>query len=136
MSSLPVQETLQFVALSMLCAVSFGLLVITATVLGVDVLHTRGAENLDLSFSLLAIGTLSGILLASFSAWRLLAPLESVYRRGGFSIVAGFATVLFMLVCIPVDQVFGRPGLLGLMILFGVGGWVLTRSLRRRGRGG
>jgi hypothetical protein len=123
--------------MAVLCAVSFGLLVITTTVLGVDALRARGEPgNLDLTFSLLAVGTLSGILLASFSAWRLLAPLESAYRRGGLSIVAGFTTVLLMLICIPVDQLFGRPGLLGLMILFCVTGWTLSRSLRRRGAAG
>ena len=123
---------LGFVAMAVLCAVSFGLLVITVTVLGVDVLRasSRGG-NLDLTFSLLVVGTLSGILLASFSAWRLLAPL-STYRRGGFSIVAGFATVLLMLICIPVNQLFGRPGLILLLFLFGLVAWALSRSLRRR----
>jgi hypothetical protein len=128
------QGALGFVARAVSCAVSFGLVVITATVLGVDALRTRtGPANLDLTFSLLAIGTLSGILLASFSAWRLLAPLESVYRRGGFSIVAGFATVLLMLICIPVNQLIGRPGLLLLLLLFGGAAWGLSRQLRRRG---
>lgn len=125
---------LGFIAMAILCAVSFGLLVITTTVLGVDALRTSGeASNLDLSFSLLVIGTLSGILLASFRTWRLLAPLESTYRRGGFSIVAGFATVLLMLICIPVNQLFGRAGLVLLLIFFGVTAWALSRSLRRRG---
>ena len=122
---------LGFVAMAVLCAVSFGLLVITMTVLGVDVLRASQGDNLDLTFSLLVVGTLSGILLASFSAWRLLAPL-SAYRRGGFSIVAGFATVLLMLICIPVNQLFGRPGLVLLLFLFGLAAWGLSRSLRRR----
>jgi hypothetical protein len=125
---------LGFIAMAVLCAVSFGLLVITTTVLGVDALRTSSeAGNLDLTFSLLVIGTLSGILLASFSTWRLLAPLESTYRRGGFSIVAGFATVVLMLICIPVNQLLGRPGLILLLIIFGTAAWTLSRSLRRRG---
>jgi hypothetical protein len=125
---------LGFIAMAILCAVASGLLVITTTVLAVDALRaSSGADNLDVTFSLLVIGTLSGILVASFSTWRLLAPLESTYRRGGFSIVAGFATVLLMLICIPVNQLFGRPGLVLLLISFGVAAWALSRTLRRRG---
>jgi hypothetical protein len=92
------RRLLGFIAMVILCAVSFGLVVITTTVLGVDALRSSSTGNLDLTFSLLVIGTLSGILLASFSAWRLLAPLGSVYRRGGLSIVAGFVTVHLMLI--------------------------------------
>lgn len=127
------RRLLGFIALAVLCAVSFGLVVITATVLAVDALRTSSYGNLDLTFSLLVIGTLSGVLLASFSAWRLLAPLGSVYRKGGLSIVAGFATVLLMLVCIPVNQLLGRSGLGVLLMLFGVAAWGLSRSLRRWG---
>lgn len=131
------RRLLGFIAMAVLCAVSFGLVVITTTVLGVDALRTSSTgNNLDLTFSLLVIGTLSGVLLASFSTWRLLAPLGSVYRRGGLSIVAGFATVLLMLICIPVNQLFGRSGLGVLLMLFGVASWGLSRSLRRWGVSG
>jgi hypothetical protein len=129
-------RTLKFVARAVFCAISFGLLVITTTVLGVDALRNIGnSSNLDLTFFLLVVGTLSGLLLASFSAWRLLAPLESVYRRGGLAMVAGFATVLLMLVCIPVNQLLGRAGLLLLLVLFGLTAWVLSRQLRQWGAG-
>ena len=127
------RRLLGFIAMAILCAVSFGLVVITTTVLGVDALRSSSTGNLDLTFSLLVIGTLSGILLASFSAWRLLAPLGSVYRRGGLSIVAGFVTVLLMLICIPVNQLFGRSGLGVLLLLFGVAAWGLSRGLRQWG---
>jgi hypothetical protein len=101
-----------FVATSMACAVSLGLLVITATVLGVDELRPQsGAGNFDQSFYLLVGGTLGGIFLAGYAGWRLLDLIPSTYRRGALAMVCGFATVLLMLICIPVHQLLGRTGL-------------------------
>jgi uncharacterized membrane protein len=101
------------------CAVSLGLLVITATVLGVDALRSSpGNASVAGAFYLLAGGTFAGIFLAVYTAWRLLR-LPSAYRRGGLSLVSGFATVLLMLICIPVHQLFGRNGLLILLALSG-----------------
>jgi hypothetical protein len=117
------------------CAVSAGLLVITATVLAVDALRA-GGSSLDLSFYLLVGGTLSGSLLAAFTAWRLLAPIGSPYRRGGLAIVCAFATVLLMLICIPVNQLLGRPGLFLLLGLCGLATILLARQARRLGTGG
>jgi hypothetical protein len=88
---------------------------------------------LDLSFYLLMGGTLAGILLAAFTAWRLLAPIGSTYRRGGLSIVCAFATVLLMLICIPVNQLLGRPGLFIMLGLWGTTAMVLARRARRLG---
>jgi hypothetical protein len=125
-----------FVAATAACAVSMGLLVITATVLGVDALRTGGGpHNLNLSFYLLVGGTLAGVLLAACAAWRLLSPIESVYRRGGLAMVCAFATVLLMLICIPVNQLLGRPGLLILLSLCGVAAIILGRRARRLGTG-
>lgn len=127
---------LSFVATALASAVSLGLLVITGTVLMVDTLR-RGDHpaNLDLSFYLLVGGTLAGILSASFATWRLLAPIGSVYRRGGLSIVSAFATVLLMLVCIPVNQLFGRGGLLLLLGTSAALALILFRQARRWGTG-
>ena len=117
-------------------AVSIGLLVITATVFLVDALRTGNRPaDLDLSFYLLVGGTLSGILLAAYAAWRLLAPVRSAYRRGGLSIVSAFATVLLMLVCIPVNELWGRPGLLLLLGISGVTAVLLGRRARQWGAG-
>lgn len=117
-------------------AVSAGLLVITATVLAVDALRPSGrAGNVDFSFYLLVGGTLAGILLAAFAAWRLLAPIGSTYRRGGLSIVCAFATVLLMLTCIPVNQLLGRTGLFLMLGLCGVTAMMLARRARRLGAG-
>jgi hypothetical protein len=118
-----------FVATSMACAVSLGLLIITATVLGVDALGPQaGAGNLDRSFYLLVGGTLGGVFLAGYAGWRLLDLIPSTYRRGGLSLVCGFATVLLMLICIPVHQLLGRTGL---YLLLGVSG-VVAGLLGRR----
>jgi predicted signal transduction protein with EAL and GGDEF domain len=125
-----------FLAAAVLSAVSVGLLVITATVLVVDALRTdQGAGNLDLSFYLLVGGTLAGILLAAFAAWSLLSPIGSAYRRGGLSMVCAFATVLLMLVCIPVNQLLGRIGLFILLALSGLVALMLARRARRLGAG-
>jgi hypothetical protein len=114
--------------------VCVGMLMITATVLGVDALRSdQGPRNLDLAFYLLVGGTLAGILLAAYSAWRLLAPVGSTYRKGALSIVSAFATVLFMLICMPVNQLFGRTGLLALLGSCGVAALILARRTRRLG---
>lgn len=128
--------TLGLVGVAAACAVSTGLVVITGTVLGVDALRTEpSAGNLDLSFYLLVGGTLGGVLLAAFAAWWLLAPVGSAYRRGALSIVCAFATVLLMLICIPVNQLLGRVGLVVLLGLSGGVALILARRARRLGAG-
>jgi len=118
-TSIAPRTAVGFVITAMGCAVSLGLLVITATVLGVDALRSSpGNASVAAAFYLLAGGTFAGIFLAVYTAWRLLR-LPSAYRRGGLSLVSGFATVLLMLICIPVHQLFGRNGLLILLALLG-----------------
>lgn len=122
-----------FVASVLACGAALGLSVISATVLGVDALRTTSPGNLDASFYLLVGGTLTGILVAAYAAWWLLVPVGSAYRRGGLSIVCSFATVLLMLVCIPVHQLLGRIGLLGLLSLSILTALILARRARRLG---
>lgn len=111
---------------------SSGLAVITATVLVVDGLRSGGeAGNLDLRFYLLFGGTVAGILLAAVAGWHLLGPITSTYRRGGLAMVSAFATVLAMLVCIPINQRFGRAGLLILLVLSGLAAALLGRQAAR-----
>jgi hypothetical protein len=112
-----------------------GLVVVTATVLLVDLLKAgRYPDNLTLRLYLLFGGTLGGILAAAGAAWRLLQPVPSLYRRGGLAIVAGFATVLLMLVCIPIHQTFGQAGLLVTLALSGVAAPLLAVRTRRLAR--
>jgi hypothetical protein len=126
--------TLGFLAATLACAVSAGLVVVTATVLLVDVLRAEGhQENLTLRLYLLFGGTLSGIVLAAWAAWRLLDPIASAYRRGGLAMVSGFSTVLLMLICIPINQLLGRTGLVILLTMSAIGAALLGRRARRLG---
>lgn len=130
-------STLGFLGTVAACAVCVGMLLITVTVLGVDAMRTdQGPRHLDLSFYLLVGGTLAGILLAAYSAWHMLAPVGSTYRRGALAIVAAFATVLFMLICMPIHQLLGRAGLLALLATCGVAALILARLARRLGTDG
>jgi hypothetical protein len=131
---------LGFLAAALACAVSAGLMVVTATVLLVDALraraYTEGLEGLALRLYLLFGGTLAGILIAAGAAWRLLRPIESTYRRGGLAMVSGFSTVLLMLICIPINQLLGRAGLIILLALSGIAAVFLGRRARRLGASG
>jgi hypothetical protein len=100
-------------------AVASGLAVVAATTLVVDTMRPVHGTTPDLGvpFQLLLWGTLAGIALAAVVTWRLLSPLGSAYRRGGLSLVSAFATVIAMLVCIPVNQALGHVGLAGLAAL-------------------
>jgi hypothetical protein len=109
--------------------------VVTATVLLADLLkRDAAADNLTLRLYLLFGGTLGGTLAAAGAAWRLLEPIPSLYRRGGLAIVSAFATVLLMLVCIPVHQMFGQAGLLLTMGVSGVAAALLAHRTRRLAR--
>lgn len=125
--------TLGFIAAVAAGAVSLGLVVITATVLGVDALRSGQPASLNPALYLLFGGTLGGILAAAGMAWWLLGPIESTYRRGGLAMVCGFATVLLMLICIPVHQFLGRSGLFTLMAMSTVAAALLARHARRLG---
>jgi len=115
-------------------AVAVGLALISLALIGVDRLRAAGpgvgpAEGPAI-YALL-LGTLSGLLVAGVVAWRLLAPVLSLYRRGGLSIVSAFATVLAMLVCIPAHQLAGWPGLAVLAAAALLIAFLLARWSRR-----
>ncbi|MFI5210661.1 MAG: hypothetical protein ACHQ2E_09470 [Gemmatimonadales bacterium] len=80
---------------------------------------------------ILAAATLGGPLAAAAAAFALMAPIGSYYRRGGLAMVGGFATVVVALVTMPVDQRFGRPGLLALAALCAVSCLLLALRARR-----
>ena len=122
-------------AAALAAAVCTGLIVVTATVLLADLLKGGAyADNLTLRLYLLFGGTLGGILAAAGAAWRLLQPIPSLYRRGGLAIVSAFATVLLMLICIPIHQMFGQAGLLVTMGLSGIAAVLLALRTRRSAR--
>ena len=127
--------TIGFLAAAIAGAIAIGLVVVTATVLLADVLKS-GAYQHDLTLRLYLLfgGTVGGILAAAGAAWRLLQPIPSLYRRGGLAIVSGFATVLLMLICIPIHQMFGQAGLLVTMGLSVVAAAFLAARSRRLAR--
>jgi hypothetical protein len=125
--------TFGFIAAVLLGASSLGLVIVTATVLGVDALRAGRPTAVNPALYLLFGGTFAGVLAAAGVAWWLLAPVESTYRRGGLALVSGFATVLLMLICIPIHQLLGRAGLLGLLTLCTVAAALLARRARRLG---
>jgi hypothetical protein len=121
---------IRLVVLAMGSAVAFGLAIVSATVLGVNLLRTDAtspAPQLGAPLYLVFFGTMAGLVLAGVVAWRLLDPILSIYRRGGLSIVSSVATVPAMLICIPVNQLAGSPGLGAL----GVGALLLSLLLAR-----
>ena len=119
------------------CAVSVGLAAVTATVLGVRLIQPPGTpqapSEVGFPFYLLVFGTFGGIVLAAAVAWWLLAPIGSTYRRGGLALVSAFATILLMLICMPVDQWLGAPGLAGLLAVCGAAAALFGRRARRAG---
>ncbi|HEX7338271.1 MAG TPA: hypothetical protein VF252_13780 [Gemmatimonadales bacterium] len=114
------RQTLALLAATFAASVAAGLMVITATVLVVDTLRPGAEPGSDPRFYILMGGTLGGVVLAAVTAWTLLGAISSTYRRGGLAMVCGFATVVLMLICIPVNQLLGHTGLLTLLGLSGL----------------
>jgi hypothetical protein len=113
-----------------------GLAVISATVAAVGLVRSPAAgagPDLAAPLALLLAGTLGGLLLAGVTTWQLLARIDSAYRRGGLALVSSFATVVLMLVTMPLNQLAGRAGLLGLAALAAGLGLILARRARRLG---
>lgn len=80
-------------------------------------------------FTLGVGGTIAGLLVATGLAWSLMRPLRSPFRRGGLAIIAGFATVIVMLLTIAVDYIAGRWALLGFAALCALGCALLARRV-------
>jgi hypothetical protein len=111
-----------------------GLAIISASVATVGLVRSAAGDpgpGLSLALVLLLAGTLGGLLLAGITTWHLMASVDSAYRRGGLALVSSFATVILMLVTMPLNQLAGPAGLLGLAALAAVLGLVLTRRARR-----
>ena len=85
--------------------------------------------------NLVLLGWLGGAAGGALAAWAVLRPIASAYRRGGLAMVAGFATLLVSFVTAPVDSLFGRWGLLGLVAVAGGAALVLARQAARRAAG-
>jgi hypothetical protein len=112
-----------------------GLGTVSLVTLGVDLLRQGappGAPALGAPLYLLFFGTFGAVLVAGIVAWRLLAPVLSMYRRGGLSMVSALSVCLVMLLCIPVHQLAGRAGLAGLAVVALLVSAVLARGAYRR----
>jgi hypothetical protein len=110
-------DPIRLAFLAMGSGMAFGLVVVSLTVLAVDLVRPAAPSPGIASgpaFYLLLFGTIGGLILAGVVAWRLLAPILSTYRRGGISLVTAFATVLPMLLCMVANQLAGRIGLVAL----------------------
>ena len=62
------------------------------------------------------------------------APIGSLYRRAVLALSSAFATVVLMLVAVPVHQLAGQPGLIGLAALLLAGGSACALRARRAAR--
>ncbi len=127
-------DPISLAATALAAGLSAGLALVGATVAALDVVRPPAGTAdpaLGASLYLLAGGTLGGLVLAGVVAWRLLAPLDSTYRRGGLALVSAFATVPIMQLYQPLDAAFGTPALLAAAALAGGAAWLLSRRARR-----
>jgi len=127
-------DPLSLAAAALGAGLSAGLALVGATVAALDAVRPppgTADPALGAPLYLLAAGTLGGVVLAGVVAWRLLAPLDSTYRRGGLALVSAFATVPVMLLYQPLDAAFGTPALLAAAALAAGAAWLLSRLARR-----
>jgi hypothetical protein len=113
-----------------------GLAVISITVAALGLARppiAAASPELGLPLTLLLAGTLGGLLLAGITTWHLLGPIVPTYRRGGLAMVSSFATVVLMLVTMPLNQLAGRAGLLALGAVAALVALLLARRARRLG---
>lgn len=113
---------------------SAGLALVGLTVAALDAVRpsrVTADTALGTPLLLLVAGTLGGLVLAGVIAWRLLAPLDSTYRRGGLALVSAFATVPMMQLYRPLDAAFGTPALVAVAALAAGAAWLLCRHARR-----
>jgi hypothetical protein len=80
--------------------------------------------------ALLLWGTLLALGVSAAAAWHRLEPIGSYYRRGGLSLVCGFATFIVAVLAAPLHHWLGSPGLLGLVAAGLVGALVFRRPPR------
>lgn len=101
---------------------------------GVDALKAAGPigakPSLDSPHALLLlIGTPAAILAAGFATWTFLSPIANPWRQAMLAMIAGLGSFMCSLVAWPIHGYFGRPGLLVLAGLSGVGCFIIGRRL-------
>lgn len=80
----------------------------------------------------LLIGSLAGIVAAGLATGSLLAPIRNPWRQAMLGIIAGLGSFAVSLVTLPIDRAWGRPGLLGLVLVSGLVCLLIGRGLSRR----
>lgn len=114
-----------------------GTAVVTATLMGVvsAVRPEMGPSPLETTAGVLLVsGTLGGVAVAALLTWVVLAPLNNYWRRAMLATVAGFATVVLMLVARPAHAAWGTTGLVVLLLACVVGIVLLGRRVARLSR--
>ena len=127
-------DPVSLAAVALGAGLSAGLALVGATVAAIAALRPPPGTTdpaVGAPLYLLLFGTLGGLVLAGIVAWRLLAPLESTYRRGGLAIVSAFATVVVMQIYRPLDAAFGVPALVLAAAIATASAWALARRARR-----
>ena len=112
-----------------------GTLVVAVALLGVrglvaQAVPTDQPDPMQPAGLLLIAGTLGGCVIAATTCFALLAPLP-LYRRGGLSMVVGFATFVVALLLAPVYQLAGPAGLGVTAMAATAGAWLLARRVQR-----
>ena len=131
-------DPVSLAAVALGAGLSAGLALVGATVAAIAALRPPPGTTdpaVGAPLYLLLFGTLGGLVLAGIVAWRLLAPLESTYRRGGLAIVSAFATVVVMQIYRPLDAAFGVPALVLAAATATALAWALARRARRMAAG-
>ncbi len=108
-----------------------GIIVLTVRTIQPPVTDAAQIPQLGFPFYLLVFGTFGGVVLTAVIAWLLLGRLGSTYRQGGLAMVSALATVVAMLLCMPVDRAFGRLGLVGLIVVSATAAILLARRAHR-----
>lgn len=71
-------------------------------------------------FYFVIFGTMASMAVGGGTAWALLAPVGSPWRRAGLSAIAAFATLVAAAFAVPVDANFGPMALLAVAALLGL----------------
>ncbi|MEO8294370.1 MAG: hypothetical protein ABI613_02565 [Gemmatimonadota bacterium] len=125
----PIPLAISSVALSVLLGtaiMSIFLLVNRSMVRG---LPANGAPDVNQpAANLLLVGAFATLILPALATWNLLAPLNSAYRRGGLAMVSAFGAILVSLLSMPLNELAGVWGLVGLL----AGALVLALAVSRK----
>jgi hypothetical protein len=131
----PTEDYVPLAAAGAALGVLVGTVVVAVALLGVrglvaQAVPTDQPDPMQPAGLLLIAGTFGGCVIAATTCFALLAPLP-LYRRGGLSMVVGFATFVVALLLAPVYQLAGPVGLGLTAMAATIGAWLLSRRVQR-----